>query len=153
MDESDKVLALRVLRATLHDGDAKPADKLRAAQLLLEHDAPAAGGQASLHDATDAELLVMAKGGMPRSEGPAGNSDAAVPSASTEDRPPTPMRAGPAKGTQRGPVIGMTPGGPKEDPWAKKPRAAPKMESTVDPQIKLDNTPPTPGATGPMPWE
>ena len=73
--------ALIALGRVLHAADAKPADILRAAEILLKADAPQSAGRMSLA-ATDDELLGLdrGEGGRPPVMGPAGTSAAAVPS-------------------------------------------------------------------------
>ncbi len=134
---------------------------MRAAQLLLEHDAPQAGGQGALHDATDAELLLIAKGGMPRIEGPRAPRAAAVPSRPRADRPA--LSADGEKGTQKrtrekqpaggpkeDPPIPIAPGGPKTDPWNIKTPPPPKKDSVIDSENNVNNTP---DIREPNPWE
>lgn len=82
---NDKQLALDVLRNTLRDTGAEHADRVRAAKLLLDHEAQrTAQGAAGVLDATDAELLAIARGDSPPLMGPAVPATCAVPSAAGE---------------------------------------------------------------------
>lgn len=154
MDDSDKALALRVLRDTLRDQDARPAERVSAAKLLLEHDARREAGPGSAHDATDDELLRIARGGSsPPLMGPAESRAAAVPSPSREA-----LILGAIRAEQNtappNPFLVRTPGallpeGPKTDP-AKRKRGRPpslggakrtKKESKKASQIKFDIDP------------
>jgi hypothetical protein len=91
----DEQLARAVLRNTLHDAQATPADRVRAAQLLLAHgNAPGASGDALAAD--DAELLRIARGEYPPREGPAAPGNFSVPSDAREV----------PRGTSEGPTAG-----------------------------------------------
>jgi hypothetical protein len=178
MNESDRQEALRVLREAMRDSDARPADRVRAAQLMLEHDSARPGANGALHDATDQELLRIARGNAPRGDspplmGPAGNSAVAVPSdARKEPRatPTAPTAGGVELAEPAGPdALGRTPGvflrrGPKEDPPPKAPTPRPVSQRgpKTDPQkAKMDlpvsvqfDSPPRNGETPALePWE
>ena len=102
--ETDRALALRVLRDTLRDMDAKPAERVSAAKLLLEHEAAAGAGPGALHALRADELLSIARGqgDTPPLMGPVTPHAVAVPSQAREDHispPPAPAKRdeGPAK--------------------------------------------------------
>ena len=125
--------ALQAVRDVLGAPDAKPADRLRAAEVVakLEVTAAARGG---VHELSDQELLAIARGtgGTPRKGDPETPSAGAVPS-DTDDHPSAGLatREAPSatsvgrtaegavvpretspKGTQNGPA-------PREDPPAE----------------------------------
>jgi hypothetical protein len=99
--------ALRIMHATVSDSAAKPADKLRAAEAIIRasQDATSASGEGQAEDLDDATLLAIARGVHPPLMGPAGTSDAAVPShAGTErSRESDALTAGGGRG-ERGPI-------------------------------------------------
>lgn len=129
--------ALQAVRDVLGAPDAKPADRLRAAEVVakLEVTAAARGG---VHELSDQELLAIARGtgGTPRKRDPETPSAGAVPSDTDDQRSPDSGRATreassglatrevpaaegavvpretPPKGTQNGPA-------PREDPPAE----------------------------------
>lgn len=88
LDDTDRQLAMRVLRDTLRDGQAKAADRVRAAQLMLEHDVARKADGTALA-ATDQELLAIARGegGEPTAMGPAGTRAVSVPSEAPTEFP------------------------------------------------------------------
>ena len=159
MDETtDRSAALKVLRDTLTSG--KPADRVRAAQLLLEHDAPGAR-QADALALSDDELLRIARGVHPRERGPAVPADDSVPSDAPTVHPEftRPRALGEPPMVLGGSLPNIAlPRGPKEDPrngigpgrsiWGPIAKKDPPVAS----QIEIDNTPPTPERE-PEPWE
>jgi hypothetical protein len=121
---NDQQLARDVLRAALRDGDATPADRIRAAQLLLAAgDAPAAIGDALAAD--DQELLRIARGDSPPREGPAHPGQFSVPSEAQGEfaRGDVPGYDAPYATGSDSPGAGGTrgKGDPKEDPFGRKP--------------------------------
>ena len=80
----DQQLARSILRAALTDGDASPADRIRAAQLLLATSA-AQGASDDALQADDAELLRIARGDSPPQRGPAVPENFSVPSEAQRD--------------------------------------------------------------------
>ena len=111
MAESDRQLALRALRDALTSGDAKPAERVRAAEALLRAEADNLAETADFLAATDAELLAIARGeegGTPPERGPGDSSSAAVPSHAIQV--PTPLLA------SSNPFMKKAIGGPKTDP-------------------------------------
>ena len=159
MAESDKQLALDALRGTLRDVGAKPAERVRAAEALLRVEAEALGQVADLLDATDAELLAIARGeegGTPRERGPSDSSAGAVPSAAVQVDPPglalpatSPAPAtdpGPGDERNRGqanPFLIRAPRGPKTDPAIRAPVPPVSLQFDSSPQNGHD----------PEPWE
>lgn len=152
MSETDKELALRVLRDTLRDPDARAGERVSAAKLLLEATGAARQAQGALHQLTADELLRLARGegDTPPAMGPAGTSAAAVPSASPEDRPAKPTRPAPKTERPAPPAedkagLGRTPGaflqrGPKkESPISSTPtpnsQMGPKMNLPISQDI------------------
>ena len=139
MAESDTELALRALRDTLRAVDARPSDRVRAAEAILrlaKGDGPGAGELAEL---TDDALLLIARGhegGTPPKRGPTVPALETVPSDAVQlPNPARPSRKAPLSakgdgakgdgakgdgakgdgakgdGTQKGPAIPETPGG------------------------------------------
>jgi hypothetical protein len=158
LETNDRTAALQVLRDTLNGAGVKPADRVRAAQLLLEHDAPGAR-QADALALSDDELLRIARGVHPRERGPAVPADDSVPSDAPTENPESPYAVrlpGGAPKRTRDPRTVL--GGPKEDPqngngpgrsiWGPIAKKDPPVAS----QIEIDNTPPTPERE-PEPWE
>lgn len=144
MDENDRQLALRVLRDTLRDTDAKPADRVRAAQLMLEAESAERAGPGALHDASDDELLRIARGqgGSPPQMGPRDSDASPVPSHAREvahddpraifapanlsaDRDPRPANPMMQRGPKKDPSPTAPPGGPAEGPKKDPPPTAP----------------------------
>jgi hypothetical protein len=86
--------ALQAVRDVLGAPDAKPADRLRAAEVVakLEVTAAARGG---VHELSDQELLAIARGtgGTPRKGDPETPSAGAVPSDTDDQRSPDSGRA------------------------------------------------------------
>jgi hypothetical protein len=131
--------AIEALGDVLRAPDAKPADRLRAAEAILRSassgDLPGAG----LDTLTDEALLLIARGeegGTPRERGPNAPRAAAVPSQADEERPPLPNLIVPSnpllrRGPKEDPQIATPPGGPKTDPPIRRPRGRPRKE--VDP--------------------
>ena len=85
-EQTDRQLALRVLRDTLRDSDARPSERVSAAKLLLEHDTAKGSGPGALHALPADELLRIARGegGTPPLMGPAAPPLGAVPSQAPE---------------------------------------------------------------------
>ena len=146
---ADAVAALaRVLRAP----DAKPADALRAAELLLRPDTLAAtGGSRDATDATDAELLDLARGVGGPERGPAVPATESVPSHAPNPALPIPKPAtpipnpvAPAPLLDAGSVTLMggqadvyairesQTGGPKEDPPIEIAPGGPKEDPPIE---------------------
>lgn len=151
MAESDKQLALRALREALADGAAKPAERVRAAEALLRAEADSLALAADALDATDAELLAIARGqegGTPPERGPTVPSAGAVPSSAVQVAPPAnpPGLILPAKrdGGNANPFLQR---GPKEDPSLNAPRGVPLAPG---PAMGPEEDPEQEGA--PEPW-
>lgn len=157
--ETDRALALRVLRDTLRDSDARPAERVSAAKLLLEHDTAKGAGPGALHALQAAELLAIARGegGTPPAMGPVGVTAAPVPSAAREVPGETPTA--PAKRSEGGAThsegqaidkagLGRTPGaflqkGPKKGPGNSP---TPGGSSPMGPKKESPILPPAPPA-------
>ena len=129
MAESDKQLALRALREALAAPDARPAERVRAAEALLRAEADSLALAADVLDATDAELLAIARGeegGTPPERGPTVPAAVAVPSSAVQVAPPAnpPGLVLPADWKERtaNPFLQR---GPKEDPSHQAPRGVP----------------------------
>lgn len=153
--ETDRQLALRVLRDTLRDSDAKPSERVSAAKLLLEHDAAKGAGPGALHALQAAELLAIARGegDTPPAMGPVGVTVGAVPSAAREvaksESPPAPAKRLEVEATPEPPTaapadpLGRTPGaflkkGPKKSPPnSLPPGGTSPMGPKTDPAISL----------------
>lgn len=160
-DETDRQLALRVLRDTLRDSRAKAAERVSAAKLLLEHDRAQGAGPGALHSMSAAELLSVARGegGTPPEMGPAESPAVAVPSRAREPQisqpappiAPSPALVGPsvpaASTATEKDILGRTPGrflqrGPKTDPpISPTPGGVPAMGPKTDPSISVDIDP------------
>jgi hypothetical protein len=150
-NETDRALAMRVLRDTLRDSDAKPSERVSAAKLLLEHDGAKGAGPGALHVLTAAELLALARGegDTPPRMGPAESHAVAVPSQAHELPGETPtVPAKPNRYAPDAPVLGVNDGKaitPPADPFGRTPGAflkrGPKKESPNSP---------TPGGIPPM---
>ena len=164
-EQTDRQLALRVLRDTLRDTEAKPSERVSAAKLLLEHDTAKGSGPGALHALPADELLRIARGegGIPPLMGPVGVTAGAVPSQAHEVAESTPpaMRTAPLAGVERStpppadpapPAIdkaglGRTPGaflqrGPKKGPGNSP---TPGGMSGMGPKKESPNSPtPTP---------
>lgn len=158
MDDTDRQGALRILRETMTDPDAKHADKVRAAQLLLEHEATGRKGAGALHDATDAELLAIARGaragegGTPPERGPTGLRTGAVPSSSTEEAPGNSQGAEPEKD-----ALGRVPAaflvrGPKKEP-PNSPTPPPNSQMGPKKELLFAGGPEIGDARDLEPWE
>lgn len=151
MADDDRQLALSALRDALRDSDAKPAERVRAAEALLRAQADNLAEAADMLDATDAELLAIARGetgGTPPNRGPSDSRSAAVPSSAVQvpaEGPKTdPLKApppGPLTAT-RNPFLVRAQKGPKTDP--AKGDTPPAISGLFDP----------PGENGhdPDPW-
>lgn len=88
-EENDRELAKKVLRDTLR-GNGKAADKVRAAQLLLEHDAAGTPEDQALLAASDEELLSIARSPvMGPKEDPPATATGATPTPSNRKRKAT----------------------------------------------------------------
>lgn len=160
MAESDRQLALRALRAALESSDARPADRVRAAEALLRAEADALGQEADLLEATDAELLALARGetgGTHPLMGPVTPPAAAVPSHAVQvpSAGPATREADVPRGTN--PFLQR---GPKEDPAKGLPRGAPSGEGpktdpakgNMPPPISLQFDPSSENGQDPDPW-
>ena len=91
-------MALDAVRGVLRAPDAKPADILRAAEIVAKLEAPTGAASGNAHSASDAELLAIARGqahgarratgegGTPRERGPAESRAGAVPSQAHGER-------------------------------------------------------------------
>jgi hypothetical protein len=117
----DEQMARRILRETLTASDATPADRVRAAQLLLAHgNEPGVQGDALAAD--DAELLAIARGEYTPREGPKAPGNFSVPSEARQEQlavggVPDDLGRVPAaflvRGPKKSPPNSPTPGGPK----------------------------------------
>lgn len=142
MAESDKQLALRALRETLASGAARPAERVRAAEALLRAEADDLGQAADMLEATDAELLALARGetGVHHQlMGPVTPPSVAVPSHAVQ--PPglvLPAQSiGHGDERNRGQANPFLKRGPKEDPAKGHTRGAPSGEGPkTDPAIR-----------------
>ena len=110
--------ALQAVRDVLGAPDAKPADRLRAAEVVakLEVTASARGG---VHELSDQELLAIARGtgGTPRKGDPETPSAGAVPSDTDGQRSPDSGRATSDSGSVKsdsGRVTSEAPAAPRE---------------------------------------
>lgn len=166
--------AIELLASIMRDASQSAAARQRAAEAILRADSATPTPTGATLDATDDELLALARGEArvgegvhPREKGPAVPGAESVPShaptaypdsgsAYPDSRGAYPDSGGPKEDPRTG-IPGGPPanGGPKEDPPAKRgrgrPRKAenePKMGPAVDRQISLSNTPRTP-----EPWE
>lgn len=139
--------AVRALADVLRAPDAKPADVLRAAELVLREtpSAPPVGGS-QVSSLDDAALLALARGDTPREKGPAVPAADSVPSHTPTPHLPTPTVNWGSEGPKTDPPKVIAPGGgPKKDPrisvlFAGGPKTDP-----------LDATPPP--VHIPDPWE
>jgi AT hook motif len=131
--------AIDALGDVLRAPDAKPADRLRAAEAILRSassgDLPGAG----LDALTDDALLLIARGeegGTPPERGPSAPRAAAVPSHAPAEPPGLVRPANPLlrRGPKEDPQIATPPGeGPKEDPAKKRPRGRPPKNQLSSP--------------------
>jgi hypothetical protein len=132
--------ALNAMREILSDPKSKPADRLRAADIVARIQVSSAESDADVCDLDDAVLLGWARGegGHPPKRGPIGGTAGAVPSQPPTEHPHSPTRdadepdpfaglAGPTvpretstpmleRGPKRDPLPTATPGGPKSNP-------------------------------------
>lgn len=115
MADSDTELALNALRDTLRAVDARPSDRVRAAEAILRLATGNGPGASELIELSDDALLLIARGegGTPREMGPTVPALETVPSGAVE--PPGLVR----------PANPFMQRGPKEDPAPKAPRGVP----------------------------
>lgn len=169
--ESDRQMAMRVLRDTLRDGQAKATDRVRAAQLMLEHDTLRGADDDAL-SASDAELLAIARapeGGYPPLMGPNGTPPVSVPSRATGDAPtnssaPIAVGKAPHATSAQPDDLGRVPAaflvrGPKTDPsilstpGGKSPMGPKKDPSNLTPAPSVLQDAPVDSPNNPNPWE
>lgn len=145
MAENDRQLALRALRDTLADGAARPAERVRAAEALLRAQADDLGQAADLLEASDHELLALARGetgGTPPNRGPGDSGAAAVPSHAVQVPAAMGPKEDPLLANGGGPLALPTPltatrnpflvRGPKKDP--AKGNMPPAVSAQFDPK-------------------
>lgn len=114
--------AINALAQVLRAPDAKPADRLRAAEALLKYDTGAGERTPEADAMSDADLLRVAKGegGTPPERGSQGGGAVSGPMlAQADSSPRLPKGNGGEGGTPEK-------GGPKEDPPKAKGRGRPK---------------------------
>jgi hypothetical protein len=118
MAETDTELALNALRDTLRAVDARPSDRVRAAEAILRLAQGNGPGASDLIELSDDALLLIARGegGTPREMGPTVPALETVPSRAVEPPGLALPAAKPNPFMQRG---------PKEDPAPKAPRGVP----------------------------
>ena len=155
MDEL-RAAAVQALGDVLRDKNAKPADRLRAAEAILRADREGLAPPSDVNELTDEALLLIAReGGTPPKRGPAESRSGAVPShAHAEQLPATRSASAPAATSGGVELPGLvTPDnpfmrrGPKEDPSQRAPRGVP---SAKGPAMGPKEDPAQEGA--PEPW-
>ena len=124
MADSDTELALNALRDTLRAVDARPSDRVRAAEAILRLAQGNGPGASDLIELSDDALLLIARGeGVhPPKRGPTVPALETVPSHAVQ--PPGLALPAPRDGLKHGPNPFMQ-RGLKEDPSLRVPRGVP----------------------------
>ena len=131
MAETDTELALRALRETLGAADARPSDRVRAAEAILRLAQGNGPGASDLIELSDDALLLIARGegGTPPERGPTVPALETVPSHAVQPPglalPATRNEIGHGDERNRGQANPFMQRGPKEDPPRPAPRGVP----------------------------
>jgi hypothetical protein len=127
VETDPRARARAYLAAIVDNPEAKPADRLRAAEAILRDDAPRGVGLQAARDMSDAELEAAARGegGTPPERGPAaGVTETGPIRASRNDPRKNPLALQPT-------VARNVKGGPKKGPSG--PESRPPAVADVDP--------------------